>query len=78
MNSIGRRRGVHLVFIACVVSLIGTGAGTTVHAAPVPPAKAPIRDVTDTHFGVTVDDAYRYLENLEDHDVAAWIKSQAH
>ena len=47
-----------------------------VHAAPPPPP--PVRDVTETHFGVTVHDPYRYFENLEDPEVAAWIKEQAH
>jgi hypothetical protein len=32
-----------------------------------------VRDVTDTHFGVAVHDPYRYMENLEDPEVAAWI-----
>jgi prolyl oligopeptidase len=70
---------MHFAFIACVVSLIGAaGAATTVHPALAPPAKAPVRNVTDTHFGVAVDDPYRYLEDLKDPDVAALIKSQAH
>jgi prolyl oligopeptidase len=47
-------------------------------AAPPPPPRAPVRDVTETHFGVTVHDPYRYMENLEDPEVAAWIKAQAH
>jgi prolyl oligopeptidase len=69
---------MHFVFIACVASLIGAAGATTVHPAPAPPAKAPVRDVTDTHFGVAVDDPYRYLEDLKDPGVAAWIKAQAH
>ena len=39
---------------------------------------APVRDVVDSHFGVTVHDPYRYFENLADPEVAAWIKAQAH
>lgn len=38
---------------------------------------APVRDVSDSHFGVTVHDPYRYFENLADPEVAAWIKTQA-
>ena len=40
-----------------------------------PPA-APVRTVTDTYFGVSVEDPYRQMENLADSDVAAWIKAQ--
>jgi prolyl oligopeptidase len=41
-----------------------------------PPA-APIRDVPDTYYGRVVDDPYRYMENLSDRDVQAWIKAQS-
>jgi prolyl oligopeptidase len=41
------------------------------------PPVAPIRNVTDTYFGVRVDDPYRYLENANDPDVTAWMKSQS-
>jgi prolyl oligopeptidase len=78
MTVIGKRSGIHFVAIAYAAALLGAALPTPAHAAPVPPAKAPVRDVTDTFFGVKVDDPYRYLENLKDPDVAAWIKSQAH
>ena len=42
-------------------------------AAPV----APVRNVTDHHFGVAVDDPYRYMEDLNDPETQQWIKSQA-
>ena len=38
---------------------------------------APIRNVQDTLFGVTVDDPYRYMENLKDPEVTGWIHAQA-
>lgn len=41
-----------------------------------PPA-APVRNVVDEHFGVKVDDPYRYMENLEDPEVQTWFKGQA-
>jgi prolyl oligopeptidase len=44
---------------------------------PAAPPPAPVRTVSDTHFGVTVEDPYRYFENMKDPDVVAWIKSQA-
>jgi prolyl oligopeptidase len=34
-------------------------------------------DVTDTYFGKTYKDPYRWLENLKDRDVDAWFKAQA-
>jgi prolyl oligopeptidase len=37
---------------------------------------APIENVTNTYFGMAVIDPYRYLENLSDPKVAAWMKAQ--
>ncbi len=34
------------------------------------------RPVTDDLFGTKVEDPYRYLENLQDPEVAAWFKAQ--
>jgi prolyl oligopeptidase len=45
--------------------------------AQTPPPAAPVRAVTDTHFGVTVTDPYRYLEDMKSTETAAWIKAQA-
>ncbi|GAB4326436.1 MAG: prolyl oligopeptidase family serine peptidase [Candidatus Zixiibacteriota bacterium] len=45
-------------------------------AADAPPV-APVRTVTDQHWGVTVADPYRYMENLSDPEVQAWFKGQA-
>ena len=41
------------------------------------PAAPAVRNVTDTYFGVTVQDPYRYFENLKDPEVAAWMKGEA-
>jgi len=46
-------------------------------SAPVGPPVAPVRNVADTYFGVEVDDPYRYMEDLQSPEVAAWIKAQA-
>jgi prolyl oligopeptidase len=43
------------------------------HAAP--PA-APARDHSESHHGVTVRDPYRYMENLADPEVKAWMLAQ--
>jgi prolyl oligopeptidase len=40
-----------------------------------PPTKTV--DVSDTYFGKTYNDPYRWLENLKDKDVEAWFKAQA-
>jgi prolyl oligopeptidase len=40
-----------------------------------PPTKTV--DASDTYFGTTYRDPYRWLENLKDPDVAAWFKAQA-
>ena len=41
------------------------------------PSEAPVNNVTDIHFGTAVDDPYRYMEDLKNPEVAAWMKAQA-
>jgi prolyl oligopeptidase len=41
------------------------------------PPKAPVREVTDTYFGVKVVDPYRWMEDSKNAEVAAWMKAQA-
>lgn len=38
---------------------------------------APVRNVSETFFGTRVDDPYRYMENIKDPQVAAWMKAQS-
>src|SRR5450432_4584452 len=45
-------------------------------AADAPPV-APIHPVSDNYFGTIIVDPYRYMENLDDPQVQAWIKGQA-
>ncbi|MGD0655583.1 MAG: prolyl oligopeptidase family serine peptidase [Thermoguttaceae bacterium] len=40
-----------------------------------PPTKT--IDASDTYFGKTYNDPYRWLENMKDKDVEAWFKAQA-
>lgn len=49
----------------------------TVSASAQNPPVAPVRNVVDEHWGVKVDDPYRYMENLKDPEVQAWFKGQA-
>ncbi|MBX3626394.1 MAG: prolyl oligopeptidase family serine peptidase [Rhizobacter sp.] len=41
------------------------------------PPVAPVRTVTDTFYGVRVDDPYRYFENKQNPEVAKWMKAQS-
>jgi prolyl oligopeptidase len=47
--------------------------------APAPWSYPPTKtgDATDTHFGKTYKDPYRWLENLKDKEVESWFKAQA-
>ena len=40
------------------------------------PPVAPIRPVTEDYYGTRVVDPYRYMENLKDPEVQAWMKGQ--
>ncbi|MBV8636557.1 MAG: prolyl oligopeptidase family serine peptidase [Candidatus Eremiobacteraeota bacterium] len=45
-------------------------------AAPAPPPQPPVRPVSNTYFGVTVTDPYRYFENPNDPGLAAYFEAQ--
>jgi len=45
-------------------------------AAPAGPPVAPLEAVTNAYFGTAVVDPYRYLENLSNPNVTAWLKAQ--
>jgi prolyl oligopeptidase len=46
-------------------------------SAPTPaPPIAPVRPVFDDYYGTKITDPYRYMENLKDPEVQAWMKSQ--
>src|ERR1035438_10642747 len=49
----------------------------TVATAQTNPPVAPVKDVTDTYFGVAISDPYRYMEDMKDPEVVAWMKAQA-
>ena len=52
--------------------LIPNGAAQKSATPPV----APVRPVTDDYYGTKVTDNYRYMENLKDPEVQAWMKAQ--
>jgi len=53
---------------------LDTAAGSA--ASPAAPI-ARIENATDTHWGVEVDDPYRYMEDQDDPEVVEWFKGQA-
>jgi len=62
--------------ILLITLLLMTFFGCQQQTAEGPPV-APVKNVVDEHWGVQVDDPYRYMENLEDPEVQAWFKGQA-
>ncbi len=56
-----------------VLALVSAPAAAAPKAAPV----APVENVADVHWGVSVADPYRYMEDLADPRVLGWIKGQA-
>jgi prolyl oligopeptidase len=54
-----------------------SAAAARAQQKPPPPPVAPVRPVTDDYFGIKIVDPYRYMENLADPQVLAWIKAQA-
>jgi hypothetical protein len=63
-------------FIAHPAAVLASLAAALAFAQAAPPV-APVKPVTDTYFGVTVVDPYRYMENMKDPEVAGWTKAQA-
>ena len=53
------------------------GASTLAQAAATTLPVAPVKAVTDTYFGTTVTDTYRYMEDLSSPDVQQWARAQA-
>jgi prolyl oligopeptidase len=68
-SALPRRLQIGLALAAGLVS-------SAFAAAPGQPV-APVRPVTDDYFGTTVVDNYRYMEDLGNADVKAWMKGQA-
>jgi prolyl oligopeptidase len=60
-----------------LAALIPAAALLAAAAAPTPPPRPAVRPVTETHFGVTVSDPYRYFEDPKDPGLAAYFKAQS-
>ncbi len=69
---------VFMALCACFgAALVSTGWATAQSKPDLPlPPVAPVRPVTDVYFGTRVVDPYRYMENLKDPQVQAWMKAQ--
>jgi prolyl oligopeptidase len=72
------------ILIAAALSVVATAQAAPTASAAVPgpaappgPPATPVRPVTDTYWGTPVVDNYRYLENLADPEVQAWMHAQA-
>ncbi len=57
------------------VALFAVFAAATPADSSAQPVAA-VRNVTERHFGVSVNDPYRYFENKTDPDVVKWMKAQ--
>jgi prolyl oligopeptidase len=57
-----------------VAALLGVAANPAVQAKP---PVALVKNVSETYFGVTVADPYRYMEDMKNPEVADWMKAQA-
>jgi prolyl oligopeptidase len=53
------------------------GACALAHAAATSPAAAPTRAASESYFGTTVTDSYRYMEDLSAPEVRQWAHAQA-
>lgn len=68
---------VQYLLLPVLIVFATTAARGDESPPPAPPPVAPVRPVTDDYFGIKIVDPYRYMENLQDPQVQAWIKAQA-
>lgn len=65
-----------LIAAAWTACAVLSTAGGSVAQSPAGPPKAPVRPVTTDYYGTKVVDPYRYMENLKDPKVQAWLKAE--
>jgi prolyl oligopeptidase len=70
-----KRSPAKIALCLCIVVLTAAAVLAQSSALTGPPPTAR-HDVTETFFGQSVTDPYRWLENWHDADVAAWLKAQ--
>lgn len=64
-------------YLRCAVAAFVLAGAATAGIAQTALPTAAVRNVTDTYFGTTVDDPYRYFENKADPEVAKWMKAHS-
>lgn len=80
MTMPSRRRCGALLALAFALPAFAADAPASSAAAAAPSAALPvatIKPVTDTYWGVAITDPYRYFENIQDPEVAAWMKAHS-
>jgi prolyl oligopeptidase len=72
-RSMIRRPADHAALARALCAILGFAACSALAAPPV----APVKPVTDSYFGTTVTDPYRYMEDLASPEVQQWAKAQS-
>jgi prolyl oligopeptidase len=62
---------------ALLLALAGAPAHAATYAGVDVPPPLPAKPVVDTHWGVTVEDPYRFLEDTADPAIQRWMRAQA-
>ena len=71
-----RRRVAFPTVLAAAVALLSSAAAATFAGVELPPPLAP-QTVVDVHWGVSVEDPYRFLEDTSSPQVQAWMRQQS-
>ncbi len=80
MKRVSTNNCLVLISLILVITLVTPGMfGQAVaqdRSAITPPPVARVRPVVDDYFGTKVTDPYRYMESLDNPEVAGWMKAQ--
>jgi prolyl oligopeptidase len=68
LTTLSRARALAATALLCAIAI---------PSAQAKPPAAPVKNVADVYFGTTVDDPYRYMEDMKNPEVAQWMKAQA-
>ena len=71
------KHGPWKICLLLILTVLTTGQTMAqIQSAIEHPPVAPVRPVVDNYFGTKVTDPYRYMEHLDNAEVAAWTKAQ--